>query len=120
MSVKSHLTELIHKLLLAKDPDALATLESLSLEVKAAHFDAAAGAMPAGAKKVRAPAAAASAGPRGAELPARAESEARGGAPPPCSASVSAACGSASHGRARLPPLLPSRPRSRRRRCRPA
>jgi radial spoke head protein 4A len=54
MSVKSHLTELIHKLLLAKDPDALATLESLSLEVKAAHFDAAAGAMPAGAKKPKA------------------------------------------------------------------
>ena len=32
--------ELIHKLLLSKDADALEKLESLSLEVKKAHFDA--------------------------------------------------------------------------------
>jgi hypothetical protein len=38
--VRSHLTEVIHKLLLSKDPDALQKLESLSLEVKAKHFDA--------------------------------------------------------------------------------
>ena len=41
VSVRSHLAELIHKLLLTKDADALAKLESLSLEVKKAHFDAA-------------------------------------------------------------------------------
>ena len=40
VSVRSHLTEVIHKLLLSKDPDALQKLESLSLEVKAKHFDA--------------------------------------------------------------------------------
>lgn len=41
VSVRSHLAELIHKLLISKDADALAKLESLSLEVKQAHFDAA-------------------------------------------------------------------------------
>ena len=40
MSVRSHLTEVIHKLLLSKDPDALEKLESISLAVKAKHFDA--------------------------------------------------------------------------------
>lgn len=40
VSVRSHLTEVIHKLLLSKDPDALQKLESISLEVKAKHFDA--------------------------------------------------------------------------------
>jgi len=40
VSVRSHLTEVIHKLLLSKDPDALAKLESISLSVKAKHFDA--------------------------------------------------------------------------------
>ena len=34
MSVRDHLTELIHKLLLSKDADALEKLESLSLELK--------------------------------------------------------------------------------------
>ena len=52
VSVRSHLAELIHKLLTSKDPDALSKLESLSLEVKAAHFDAAAGSKPPGAKQV--------------------------------------------------------------------
>ena len=33
MSVRTHLTELIHSLLLSKDPKALEQLESLSLEV---------------------------------------------------------------------------------------
>lgn len=40
VSVRSHLTEVIHKLLLSKDPDALEKLESISLAVKAKHFDA--------------------------------------------------------------------------------
>jgi len=40
ISVRSHLAELIHTLLKSKDPDALAKLESLSLDVKQAHFDA--------------------------------------------------------------------------------
>lgn len=40
VSVRSHLTELIHRLLQSKDPDALKSLESLSLEVKASHFKA--------------------------------------------------------------------------------
>jgi len=40
VSVRSHLAELIHSLLTSKDPDALAKLESLSLDVKAAHFEA--------------------------------------------------------------------------------
>jgi len=40
VSVRSHLTELIHRLLQSKDPDALKGLESLSLEVKASHFKA--------------------------------------------------------------------------------
>ncbi len=38
--MRSHLTEVIHKLLLSKDPEALEKLESISLEVKAKHFDA--------------------------------------------------------------------------------
>jgi len=42
VSVRSHLAEIVHKLLLEKKSPAemLAKLESLSLEVKAAHFDA--------------------------------------------------------------------------------
>jgi len=39
VSVRSHLAELIHSLLTSKDPNALEKLESISLEVKAAHFD---------------------------------------------------------------------------------
>jgi len=39
VSVRSHLAELIHSLLLSKDPKALEKLESISLEVKAAHYD---------------------------------------------------------------------------------
>ena len=38
--MRSHLTELIHELLLSKNPKVLEDLESLSLEVKKAHFDA--------------------------------------------------------------------------------
>jgi radial spoke head protein 4A len=41
VSVRSHLTEVIHRLLLSKEGDALEKLESISLEVKAAHFNAA-------------------------------------------------------------------------------
>ena len=40
MSLHSHLTEVIHKLLATKDPNALGNFESLSLEVKAKHFTA--------------------------------------------------------------------------------
>ena len=40
VSMRSHLTEVIHRLLLSKDADALSKLESISLEVKAKHFDA--------------------------------------------------------------------------------
>ena len=40
VSMQSHLTELIHKLLHSKNPKALEELESLSLEVKKTHFDA--------------------------------------------------------------------------------
>ena len=50
VSVRSHLAELIHSLLLSKDPKALEKLESISLEVKAAHYD---GGVPAA--KVRRP-----------------------------------------------------------------
>lgn len=39
-SVRSHLAELIHSLLTSKDPDALAKLESLSMEVKATKVGA--------------------------------------------------------------------------------
>ena len=40
VSIRSHLTELIHKLLLSKNPKALEQLESLSLEGNNTHFDA--------------------------------------------------------------------------------
>ena len=38
VSVRSHLTEVIHRLLLSKEANALEKLESISLEVKAGHF----------------------------------------------------------------------------------
>jgi len=58
VSVRSHLTEVIHRLLQSKEADALKSLESISLEVKAAHFAAAGGLkpkpeLPAGSVPVR-------------------------------------------------------------------
>lgn len=42
ISVRSHLAELIHRLLLSKEADALEKLETISMEVKAGHFNASA------------------------------------------------------------------------------
>jgi len=41
VSLHSHLTEVIHKLLSSKDPNALDNLENISLEIKKQHFAAA-------------------------------------------------------------------------------
>ena len=57
VSVRDHLTELIHKLLLSKDADALEKLESLSLELKKTKVGAPEKAMVRAASAAAAPAA---------------------------------------------------------------